>query len=78
MDKLTADGKCFYGLGVGIITLAADDMNPAKADVLIVDSQLLRFDLIVGVYIIKMLGGVRINKFGKDIFSRMRPKTCIL
>lgn len=78
MDKLTADGKCFYGRGVGIITLAADDMNPAKADVLIVDSQLLRFDLIVGMYIIKMLGGVRINKFGKDIFSRMRPKTCIL
>lgn len=35
--------------------LTVDDLGPVKADVLVMDSQLLSFNLLVGMDIIKML-----------------------
>lgn len=49
MDMLTVDGKDLHRHGVGIIMLAVDDFDPVKADVLVVDSQLLGFDSLFGI-----------------------------
>lgn len=50
-------------------------MDRMKADVLVVDSQLLSFNLFIGMDVIKMLGGVSINKFSENI-SKMNPFIC--
>lgn len=55
MDILTADSKVLHGHSFGMITLAVDDMDPVKADVLVVYSQLLDFNLLIGMDVIKML-----------------------
>ena len=62
--------------GVGAIMLAVDNVSPMKADALVMDSSLLDFDLLIGMDIIKMLGGFCINQSGGAIFSRMKPCVC--
>lgn len=64
------------GCGVGTIILAVDDMDSTKADVLVMDSQPLGFDQLIGMDVIKMLGGISINKSGETIFSRMNSYIC--
>ena len=40
------------------------------------DSSLLGFNILIGMDIIKMLSGVRINQSSEAIFSRMEPCAC--
>ena len=70
MDVLTVDGKTLHSNGIGTITLAVDNVSPVKADVLVVDSLLLGFDMLISMNIIKMLGKVCINQSSDAIFSR--------
>ena len=75
-DVLTVDGKTLRSNDIGTITLAADNESPVKADVLVVNSSLLGFNMQFGMDIIRMLGGVRIDQFGNVIFSRTGPHAC--
>ena len=75
-DILTVDGKTLRGNSIGTITLAVDNVSPVKADVLVVNSSLLGFDMLIGMDIIRMLGGVHIDQSGDDIFSRTEPHAC--
>ena len=75
-DVLTVDGEILRSNGVGTITLAVDNVSPVKVDVLVVDSPMLGFDMLIGMDIIKTLGGVRINQAGDAIFSRTEPRAC--
>ena len=74
---MTADAKILPVYKVGTIKLAVDHKNPMEADVLVVDSQLLGFDLLIGIDTIKMLGEVNISKFGEAIFSKTYSYICI-
>ena len=47
-----------------------------KTDVLVIDSPLLGFVMLIGMDIIRMLGGVRINQSGDAIFSRTELCAC--
>ena len=58
-DVLTVDGKTLPGDGVGTIMLAVDNISPVKADVLVVKSSLFGFNMLIGMDIIRMLGGVQ-------------------
>ena len=62
---LTADGKSFVSYGVGHITLQTANRGPMQMEVLVVESELLGFDLFLGMDIIKALGGVSIDERGK-------------
>ena len=75
-DVLTVDGKTLRSNGIGTITLAADNVSPVKADVKVVNSSLLGFDMLLGMDIIRMLGGVRIDQSGNVIFSRTGSHAC--
>lgn len=76
MAILTANSKVLHGHGVGTIMLAVDDMDSVKADVLVRDSQQLGSDLLIGMNLIKMHGGVSISKSGEAIFSTMNTFIC--
>ena len=67
-DVLTVDGKTLRSNGIGTITLAVDNVSPVKADVLVVNSSLLGFDMLISMDIIRMLGGVHIEQFSDAIF----------
>ena len=54
-DVLKVNGKTLHGNGIGTITLAVDNVSPVKADVLVVNSSLLGFDMLIGMDIIRML-----------------------
>ena len=72
-DVLTVDGKTLRRNGIGTITRAVDNVSPVKADELVENSSLLGFDMLLGMDIIRMLGGVRIDQYGNVIFSRTGP-----
>ena len=61
---------------MGTITLAADNVSPVKADVLVENSSLLGFDMLLGMVIIRRLSGVRIDQSGNVIFSRTGSHGC--
>ena len=77
-DVLTVDGKTFHSNDIGTIMLAADNISSVKADVLVVNSSLLGFDMLLGMDIIRMLGGVCIDQSGNVIFSRARLHACAM
>ena len=66
-------GKTLCSNGIGTITQAADNVSPVKADVLVVNCSLLGFDMLLGMDIIRMLGGVHIDQSGNVIFTRTWP-----
>ena len=66
---LTAGRKCFLSHGVGSITLTVINRNPLKTNVLVVNSKPLGFDLLLGMDVIKKLGGVHINEGDKAHFA---------
>ena len=66
---LTAGRKCFLSHGVGSITLTVTNRNPFKMNVLVVNSKPLGFDLLLGMDVIKKLGGVHIDEGGKEHFA---------
>ena len=66
---LTAGRKCLLSHGVGSITLTVTNRKPLKTNVLVVNSKPLGFDLLLGMDVIKKLGGVHIDKGGKAHFT---------
>ena len=75
-DVLTVDGMTLRSNVIGTILLAVNNINPVKAVVLVVDSSLLSFDIVIDMDIIRMLGGVCIDQSGDAIFSRIEPCAC--
>ena len=67
----TAGRKCLLSHGVGSITLKVTNRNPLKTNMLVVNSKPLGFDLLLGMDIIKKLGGVHINEGGKAHFAEV-------
>ena len=67
----TAGGKCLLSYGVGSIILIVADRNPLKTDVLVVSSKPLGFDLLLGMDVIKKLGGVHIDEEGRAHFAEV-------
>ena len=65
---LTAGKKCLLSHVVGSITLTVTHRNPLKTNVLVVNSKPLGFDLLLGMDVIKKLGGVHIDEGGKAHF----------
>ena len=61
-DILTVKSEILHSDGIGTITLAVYNVSPVKSDVLVVDSPLLGIDMLIGMDIISMLGGVCINQ----------------
>ena len=66
---LTASRKCLLSHGVGSITLTVTNRNPLKTNVLLVNSKPLGFNLLLGMDIIKKLGGMHIDEGGKAHFA---------
>ena len=68
-DVLTVDVKTLRGNSIGTITLVVDNVSP-------VNRSLLGFHMLIGMDIIRMLGGVHIDQSGDAIFSRTEPHAC--
>ena len=66
---LTAGKKYLSSHGVGSITLTVTNRNPLKTNVLVVNSKPLGFNLLLGMDVIKKLGGVHIDEGGKVHFA---------
>ena len=66
---LTAGRKYLLSHGVGSITLTVTNRNPLKTNVLVVNSKPLGFDLLLGMDVIKKLGGVHIDEGGNAHFA---------
>ena len=64
--------------GIGTSMLAVDNLKPIRADVLVVESHLLHFDMLLEMDIIKILGGVSINQSGEAIFNRTDLPACVV
>ena len=69
---LTAGRKCLLSQGVRSITLIVTNRNPLKTNMLVVNSKPLGFDLLLGMDIIKKLGGMHIDKGGKAQLAHAR------
>ena len=78
LNIMTANGEIIHGRGVGTIMVAVNNLNPIRADVLVMDSQLLSSDMLLGMDVIKILGGVSIDQSGEAIFNRTDPPACIV
>ena len=63
---MTANGEITCGHGVGTTMLAVSRLNPQRADVLLVGSQLWGFDMLLGMVIIKILNRVCINQSAEE------------
>ena len=66
---LTASRKCFLSHGVSSVILTVTNRNPLKTNVLVVNSKPLGFNLLLGMDVIKKLGGVHIDEGGKAHFA---------
>ena len=75
-DVLTVNSKTLCSNGIGTIMLAVDNVSPVKADMLVVNSLLLGFDMVIGMDIIRMFGGVHIDQSSDAIFSKTEPYVC--
>lgn len=75
-DIMTADGEIFHRHGIGTITLATDNINPLKADVLVMNSLPIGFNMLIKMDVIKMLGRVSTNQSSEAISCRMDSWAC--
>ena len=73
LNIMTTNDEIIHSHGIGTIMLAINNLNPIRADVLVVDRWLLSFDMLLGMDIIKILGRVSINQSGEAIFNRTDP-----
>lgn len=76
MNVLTANGEVFKSQGIGTIKLKINNLNPVKVKVLVADSKLLGFGLILGIDIIRKLDGIQIISSSKAVFSRRKLPIC--
>ena len=70
---LTAGRKCLLSHGVGSITLTVTNKNLLKMNVLVVNSKPLGSNLLLGMDVIKKLGGTHIDEGGKAHFAEAAP-----
>ena len=71
LDILTVNSEIPHSDCIGTIMLAVDKIRPIKADVLVMDSLLLDFSMLIRMDIITMLSGVRISQSNNATFSKM-------
>ena len=76
VEVLTADGNTLKCCGVGKVELAVGRLHPMTTEVLVVDGQLLGFDLLLGIDTITELGGVHITRSGKVHFPAEDAPQC--
>ena len=55
LNIMTTNDEIIHSYGIATIMLAVDNLNPIRTDVLVVNSQLLGFDMLLGMNIIKIL-----------------------
>ena len=67
-EVLNVDGKSMTGRGVTSVNLRMDERTPVVYDKLAGDGDLLGFDLLLGIDVIRLLSGVNINKHGEANF----------
>ena len=65
---LTVDGKNMTSKGVTSVNLRVDKRTPVVVDMLAMDGDLLGFDLMLVLDVIRLLGGVHINEHGEANF----------
>ena len=68
---LTAGRKYLLTYVVGSIPLTVTNKNPLKTNVLVVNSKTLGFNLLLGMDVIKKLGGVHIYEGGQAHFAEV-------
>ena len=68
---MTAGRKCLLRHGVGSITLTVTNRNHLKTNVLEVNSKPLGFNLLLGMNVMKKLGGMHIDEGGKAHFAEV-------
>ena len=66
---LTADGRTLNCRGYGKIKVEVDRVPAVEIEALVVDKQLLDFDLLLGIDAIKLLGGVYLTESGETRFG---------
>ena len=66
---LTADGRTLNCRGYGKIKVEVSQVPAVDIEALVVDKQLLGFDLLLGIDAIKELGGVYLTESGKACFG---------
>ena len=70
----TADGRTLKCRGYSKIKLALKQASPMIVEVLVIDRQLLGFDLLLGIDVIKELRGVHLTESGEACFRN--PNRC--
>ena len=74
---LTAGGRTLNCRGYGKIKVEVDRVPSVKIEALVVDKQLLGFDLLLGIDAIKLLGGVYLKESGEARFGGLNRCTAI-
>ena len=67
-EVLNFDGKSMTSRGVTSVSLRVDKRTPVVVDMLAMDGDLLGFDLLLGLDVLHLLGGVHINEHGEANF----------
>ena len=67
-EVLTVDGKIMTSRGMTSVNLRVDKRTPVVVDMLAMDGDLLGFDLLLGLDVIRLLGGVHVNEHGETNF----------
>lgn len=75
---LTADGRTLKCHGYGKIKLGVEQIQPVNVEVLVVDGQLLGFDLLLGIDAIKVLRGIHLTELGEVHFGNLNTCAAIL
>ena len=58
MDVKTIEGTSRAYCSIGVVSISTDEGDSAKIDVLVVCGKPLGFDLLLGINMIKTLGGI--------------------
>ena len=74
---LTADGRALNGQGYGRIKVEVGQVPAVDIEALVVDKQLLGFDLLLGIDTIKELGGVYLTESGEACFGGLNRYAAI-
>ena len=76
VQVLTVGGRTLSCRGIGTVQLGVSNRNPLDIKVLVVDGALLGFDLLLGLDVIKQLGGVIVTSTGDVNFPQSSEPFC--
>ena len=76
VDVETIGGTSRVCCGVGVVSISTDEGNSVRIDVLVVHGKPLGFDLLLGVNMIKALGGVVVGPTGSVQLGDRRTTRC--